>query len=272
MPTNGRPFASPRSSVRGAPVHRDARRLARLRRDLQHAREVVAAAARDDREVADASAERAREGADQAVAADSHDGLAVLGGARAPRRARGRRCACRPPGTGRPGASARPRPPAARRAHVHPRRPGSRRERAGARSLGGARRHARGALGRELPARVAAEMLSLLELLDLRRRDELVARRAARRAGSRGCSGRARAGRPAARCASSSSGVMISEETSAWPGRTSQCSSKMPELVRVEPLAVREQEVEAGERRPVDARLAPASAATRADGSSRSGT
>ena len=51
-------------------------------------------------------------------------------------------------------------------------------------------------------------------------------------------------------------GRRFSDATSSCPGRESQCSSKMPEPVGVQALAVREQEVQAGEGRALDAPVA----------------
>ena len=78
MQANGLPFASPRSSVRSTPVGEHAAGARNVLRDPELAREVVAAARRQDAERR-ASAHARRERPDQPVAAQRDDDLAAGG-------------------------------------------------------------------------------------------------------------------------------------------------------------------------------------------------
>ena len=72
------PLASARSTLRSAPVSSSFDGLDRVERDVQLAREVVAAAAGDDRQQPLAVAQLARDGADDPVAAHRRDDVALV--------------------------------------------------------------------------------------------------------------------------------------------------------------------------------------------------
>ena len=225
MPRYGVPSTLATSISRSSPSTASRAACGGVARDAEHAGEVVAAPAGDQRDRGAGALERAGERAQQAVAADRGDRLARPRGARA---ASSAACSMLRVVTVRWGAprrsssaitsgsafSARPPPEAgftssAKRRLTRPPLP-----------RGRARR-------RPLPARLAAQVRRRVDLADVGLRRAARRRSGARRGAPRGRPGRARAGRPAGRCASARP-VTFSEATSSWPGRCSQCRSNRP--------------------------------------------
>ena len=187
------------------------------------------------------------ERAHEPVAAQRGHGLPGLGGARrllggvldaarVDRAVRGRRA--RSSSRCTPGARSSARPPAE----------------AGFTSSAKRRLASLGGRGARLAARSAPPLRArrragapLLELLDVGARSSSSSPTRRSAWGSSGSSGSSTSSTSCCTVCQRSS-VTRSEATSSWPGRCSQCSSKMPEPVGVEPLAVREEEVEAAEK------------------------